>query len=712
MINARVKTRDGYEDVTAYFWDEGDLPVIPFHWKRKAKKKIWFGVNFCVCDTETSHIDDEKGWIYQWAVKIKNTYFCGRTPSELINLLKRVAEFYHLTDDRKLIMYIHNAQYDVQYLKHYLKLYDPFLKIMTTDAHSVLYVDIFGFKIYCSYRLSNLSLAKLSETYSKKYLKAVGDIDYNIIRYQDTILSATDWEYMLSDVASQYDGVENYLFAMGYSKPADAPITSTGFVRVNCRNASRTDENWRKEFKKGALTVEQYNLCRWAFMGGVCIASFMYAGRTIRACDDYGLGHEDFRSSYPARQMINYFPEGTPSWYGEVETLEELEMLCNRYCCVFELTLEDVHIKPGVTAPYIPSSKCINLVDPLRINGKIVSATRLTMAVTEIDFKWIKAQYNAKIKVSHMLIFKRGKLPNWFKEEVMKYYEGKCKLKHSDYVLYMRSKAWLNAIYGMTATALVRDEYDMDDDLIFTPKSVFNDDDPEDVRDEKIKEYNQKQLDRYYRSYNSFLPYQYALWTTAWARNALFEMITTVGYDNFLYCDTDSVFYKKTPEVAERMKKYRQKCIDEAIAAGAFIDDQYLGEPTPEEPLRAFRALHSKCYAMEEYNPKTKEYELKVTIAGIPKKTQKWIDGNPVIKTNAEELGDIDNLQDGFIFSHNGGTCCTYVEDTPRIETINGHKTELASAAIISNINKEISENMWTEENDELYYIVQDQLIA
>lgn len=276
----------------------------------------------------------------------------------------------------------------------------------------------------------------------------------------------------------------------------------------------------------------------------------------------------------------------------------------------------------------------------------------------------------------------------------------------------MRSKAWLNALYGMCATALVRDEYDMNDDLIFKPHEIFKEGDDPEIQDEKLKEFSQNQLDKYYRSYNSFLPYQWALWVTAWARNALFEMITAVGYDNFLYCDTDSVFYKETPDAKRGMEIYRKKCIDEAIKAGAYIDDQYLGEPTPEAPIRAFRALHSKCYAMEEYNEKIKDFELKVTIAGIPKKSRKWIDGNPIDKTNAEELGEIDNLKDGFIFSHCGGTCCTYVEDKPRIDVINGHVTELASAAIISNISKEISENMWTEENDGLYRLIQKQIIG
>jgi len=147
------------------------------------------------------------------------------------------------------------------------------------------------------------------------------------------------------------------------------------------------------------------------------------------------------------------------------------------------------------------------------------------------------------------------------------------------------------------------------------------------------------------------------------------------------------------------MEDYTAFCRHRAEMAGAFVGDKFLGLPEDEPPIRAFRGLHSKCYAMEEYNNKTGKYELKVVIAGIPKKAIKWIDGKPVERTNAEELGDIDNLTDGFVFSHCGGTRCVYLEMPPEIRTIDGHKTELSSAAIIENIDKKISENMWTQEN-------------
>lgn len=699
MIDSYVKTKNGRKAIKAYTPDEMQLPVLVFKDQQKNHKITKYATKYICLDTETSHIDNTCAWVYQWAAKLGELYVYGRKPSEIIDFMERVAEHYELSDDKKIVLYIHNAAYDLQYLKLFLRRYDPSARFLAVDSHAIIECDVIGFKIVCSYKLTNMGLAALSENYSELYDKAVGEIDYNIVRYQDSELTASDWFYMFSDVASQDDGIQGYLKMQGYRYAFKAPITSTGFVRANCRKAAKADETWREIFRKTALSLEQYNLCRQCFMGGVCITSFKYSNKTIRSDK---LRHKDFTSSYPARQELDYFPEGAPNWYGDVDSIEELEHLCSTYCCVFVLTLNNVNIKKGVTAPCIPSSKCIHKENYLKLNGKIVSATTLSIVVCELDYKWIKRQYTYDedaIYIDKMLIFNRGVMPDWLKSEVFEYFKNKCSLKGVNELLYNKSKNMLNGVYGMTATAPVREVYEMNEDYILSKKDDNN---------------AQKQLSKYYSSYNNFMPYQYSIFTTAHARDALYTMITMTGdiedsddlddktdvYKNFLYCDTDSVFYIETEYNKSRMESYSESCRKRAIDAGAYVDNKFLGEPTDEPPIRAFRAIHAKCYAMEEWSKKSGKYELNVVIAGIPKRATKWVDGKPIIKTNAEELGSIDNLTDGFTFKHCGGTRCVYNERPIEILNINGHITELASSAVIENIEKEISDTMYTQGAD------------
>ena len=733
-FKSQVKTKDGIEEITAYDANEIDLPVLTFKGLQRNHKIVKYATDYFCLDTETSKIDEITGWIYQWAICIKQKIFVyGRKPTEIIDFMIRCAEHYELSYEKKIIVYIHNQQYDFAYLKKYLSKYDPQIEVLAIDNHCVLTVDVLGFRFICSYKLTNLSLAVLSDKYAKRYIKAVGEIDYNVVRYQDSELTADDWFYMFSDVASQYDGVKEYLSMNGYTFAADAPFTSTGFVRVECRKAAREAKKWRDEFLNSQLTLEQYRLCRQAFMGGITICSWKYAGKTIREraivrktphgneFKTVELGHKDFTSSYPARQMLDYFPTGKPMKYGSITDKRELNTLLNKYCCVFMLTLENVHLKKGVTAPYIPSSKCLGVAtvtnskgvkvpDWLKLNGKIIYCKKMTIAVTEIDYKWIKRQYTASaVYVSDMICFKRGKLPEWLKSKVMEYFTNKSTLKHTEPVLYAKSKNLLNGIYGMTATAIIRPSYVINQDSIIAKAKA-----------EDADEDDRQKLKKYYSSHNSFMAYQWALYTTAFARDSLMTMIEATGngvgvvdskhpenddltavYENFLYCDTDSVFYIKTPQNRANMDEYEHICIKRAKDGGAFVGENFLGAPTDEPHIQAFRGLHAKCYAMEELNVDTGRHNLNVVIAGIPKKSIKWQGGKPVKKSNAEELGNIDNLDDGFTFSHCGGTRCVYNDIRPiEVRDINGHITELATSAVIENIEKEISNTMLVFDKD------------
>ena len=89
--------------------------------------------------------------------------------------------------------------------------------------------------------------------------------------------------------------------------------------------------------------------------------------------------------------------------------------------------------------------------------------------------------------------------------------------------------------------------------------------------------------------------------------------------------------------------------------------------------------MHSKCYAFIDGNGK-----LNVTIAGVSKKGRNN-------KTIEKELGNIDNLKDGFTFYKCGSTKSKYLVSDCTIESINGHLTEYADSCIITENVKTLS---------------------
>ena len=154
---------------------------------------------------------------------------------------------------------------------------------------------------------------------------------------------------------------------------------------------------------------------------------------------------------------------------------------------------------------------------------------------------------------------------------------------------------------------------------------------------------------------------------------------------NYLYADTDSIFFIHDDNIIDKIKKYNDDIISDCEARGLFVENKkggksYYGTFEDEhDNIICMRYLHAKCYAYVDDNE-----ELHVTIAGVTKKGR---NGNTIEK----ELGNIDNLNNGFTFHDCGGTTSEYIIESPKVEYINGHLTEHAGGCIIRNCDKHLS---------------------
>ena len=675
--------------------------------KTKKINGVWQKVeyiNAISCyDSETSKIFvDEKGeyrgWVYQWSMCINNEFVGGRTITQFLDELDIISKLYELSKNRKLIIYIHNLSYDAVYFLRYMHERDDDTELFLLDNRKILTLKYKNFEFRDSYRLCNMSLEKWANQLHTKCKKAVGSIDYEKVHYQDDKLDYVDWFYQVNDVETMRECIELTLL---HEKDTllTIPLTSTGYVRRDCRNSVKNDKKYFDWFIKTSLTEELYSKFTLAFAGGYCHLNRHFINKLIKIGDYHngkkiiGIGHFDKKSFYPSTQMMDYFPiskfvlyykHKQNTEYKKVETFQhELETKC----CLCLLLIENATLKKHVTSPYMQVSKLIgNSEKLLADNGRVLSFKgTYALYCTELDIEILTQQYKANFYILEMYTSKRGEFPKPFKEIINKFFIAKETLgdseKEEDYYYYMKSKNKLNAIFGMSVSRIIRDiiEYDF-----YTAK----------YKKEKIKDKEEriKKLDKYYNSRNSFFPYQLGVYVTAHCRNVLQFLIQLIGYENFIYSDTDSIFFIITEDNIKRLEEYNKMIVEKNIEMGLGVYHNnhisyynlFVDEKEKEGNILEFKSLHSKCYAY-----KTDKKGVIVTIAGVSKDNKKQ--GSDYV-TSSEELQEVDNLTDEFTFYECGGTISKYIcNDIERLN-IKGHIVELADSCIILKHSKQIKD--------------------
>lgn len=355
----------------------------------------------------------------------------------------------------------------------------------------------------------------------------------------------------------------------------------------------------------------------------------------------------DARSEYPYVMIVKKFPMESFALYREnVDDLAELQQLRDRgFALLFDLHVKDLECRESVTVPYISFSKCESVAGEYRLdNGRILGAEYAAMTVTEIDFDIIHEQYTySKVAIQNVYIARYDYLPEPIVNHVRDGFYDKCGYEErgeKGTYYYDRCKNQLNGNFGMMFTDPVRDEQIVLDEL-------------EDGKRWKTQTPDiNEALAKFYRSRNSFLCYQWGVWTTAHARRHHQNLINAFGAE-FVYGDTDSAKgTDSTGAVAKRVELLNRKIEAECIPRGAYYDMRdgrrlYMGVFVAEDTMTDFKTMGAKKYAYVD-----SKGELHVTISGVPKKSESM--------TSAAELGSIDNFDRGFTFTHCGGSELRY----------------------------------------------------
>lgn len=611
---------------------------------KKAKKP---GVNYAdiitAFDIETTTIDRIKQAVmYIWQFQLgPEITIIGRTWEEFRRFYDRTAEA--LPKGLRIVVWVHNLSFDGSFLRSII----PFDEILALDDRKYLKIVSGPFEFRCSYLHSNMSLAKFLQAQGVPDQKITG-FDYRKKRWPWTRLTEQEILYCINDVRGLVEAIAHEMQHDGdnlYSIPA----TSTGYVR---REAKRTLGRMKKFIRPMLPDLEVFRYLRAAFRGGNTHANRWNSNRLIKANKEAGFSiHSwDISSSYPSSLLTEKFPgeffEKDPSKFE----------LCLKHgkACLMRVSLFDVRLKdPLWGCPYLSEAKCQHIVNGEYDNGRILSADSLTCVITEIDFSIIESEYEFTYTIDRLFVARKQMLPQTFRDWLLDLYRKKTLLKGEDPYLYQKTKNKFNSAYGMMVQNPCKDELIYVDGLMQP--------DPNKTEEDYIQQYQEK----------GWLPYQWGVWCTCYARLKLEAGLRCIPPESFLYADTDSIKY--VGDYEERFEALNEQLLHPELAAvDRHGEIHHIGifeceTQDPMNEIREFKTMGAKKYCYVD------GYGLHVTVSGVVK------------GKGAEELGSIENFKEGFVFKKAGGTEIRYndqMEPTPY--HIDGHDILIGSNVCIS----------------------------
>lgn len=636
-------------------------------------------------DTETCIVEQDNqkyGFITDISITIEKigTYYC-HTPKEFTNFINR---FLHTilneySDDEKwrlkFIIYFHNFQYDYVFLRNFILDIEQYSTIKYLDKNKALAVkshryvnlkmgDIDGYhyekksgrKIHVNNQLIEfrdsviLVQKKLEKFVDDEQIDTGGwkDLwDYNKIRSPHSERTYNEKIYANADTIFLCEALRSFITKHNRTL-ANIELTSTGIIRTEVRKRmcgkkdiksytgikdKWTLTNWRNDgFLNMKLSYSQNALAVLAFHGGYTHANPYIIGEILEDLHSY-----DFGSSYPSVMFYEKFPMSKFRRVSCAEyTIEDIKKYQDKYAFLGVVEFTNLRLKKSKVMASISYSKAFkvigcNIHSEDYDNGRVMKAKKLRIAFTEQDLLLWLENYNFKsCRICYLQIAEKEYLPNTFRDYLQELYYNKCTLKGVDSVNYAISKTHINAMFGMCAMMVLREIY----------KENFS------TGEWEHELQTQEDYEKYFNSSTKFLPYQWALWITAYAQRNLFRLGSC--FELWVYSDTDSVKGKNPDK--QKIERYNNEIRrkSELTGYGTVKTDKKtftigLAEDETEDfIISEFITLGAKkyCYRQSEYNKDgTINYDvLHMTLAGVPKIAVKQL------------KDDITNFQKGTVF--------------------------------------------------------------
>lgn len=563
---------------------------------------------------------EKRATMYVWQLGLNGRVIVGRTWEEFRECCVSLSKALHLSEKKRIILFVHNLSYEFQFISRLFK----WVNVFSIDVRKPIYaISTLWIEFRCSYLLSGYSLAMLGKQLTThKVEKLEGDLDYSLMRNTKTPLTDKELSYCVNDVRVVMAYIQEKLEQEGIL--STLPITKTGYVRQYCRKrclyleGHRQNKRYKELMEKLKINdIDEFDLMQRAFQGGFTHCNAYHMGDTMENVASY-----DFTSSYPYVMVSEKFPM-SGGVKVKVDTEEQAEKYFQKYLAIFDVCF--LNLMPIDTNDNpLSSSKCYKKVNVVENNGRVVSADLVATSLTNIDWQVMKQFYKwDSVKFGAFYIYYANYLPTPLVDCILELYEKKTTLKGVEgmEVEYLKSKEMINSVYGMAVTNPLRDE------IIFD--GLLWENNPPTNREELLEKYN--------NSRNRFLFYPWGIFVTSYARRNLFTGIKSVG-DDYIYSDTDSIKFTNPDKHKTYFDSYNKlvtKKLEKAMAYHGFSIERTRPKTKEgkEKPLgvwdfegvyKRFKTLGAKRYMVEEDNAlkvNGVSYPVSLTVSGVNKKT-------------------------------------------------------------------------------------------
>lgn len=571
---------------------------------------------------------------YVWQFSINDNVFWGRTLEDFKDFLQEL-EYY---EPHKKIVYIHNFSFEFQFLINVLQ----FDYVFARQARKPLFAEWSTYQFRCSYFLTNMSLATWAEQRKLIVQKLVGDLDYTILRTPKTVLTDKELAYCFNDVLVMYFGLLQYKEKYGHI--IDIPFTQTGEVRkevIDRMNVSSEYKYRKRCIKLIPETIEDYTLLCDCFMGGYTHSNAVHTNIVLdNVCS------KDISSSYPTVMCLEKYPM---TYFEETVPCDDYFNNDN-YSYIITFDVEHLHSKRWNT--WLSFSKCSKIKGYSLDNGRVLKADYVQLSLTNVDYEMFQLCYDFdNLNIIDFRISSNDYLSPTFVKYILELYGNKTTLKgiKEKEPLYMKSKQYINSMYGMMVTKNITDTIEFEEDR--WKKELLNE-----------KNFYTKIASEKKKLSKTFGAFQFGVWVTAYARRNLWQGILALDY-NVAYCDTDSIkfidcdsnFFNEYNKRIEERENERADML--GIPRDKFCPLDKNGIPhrlgifDDDGQYKKFKTLGAKKYCYIDNDDK-----LHMTVSGVR-------------KSAVSQLQGIEDFKDGTTFDveHAQKLIMSYVDDMPPI---------------------------------------------